>query len=182
MNPLTPTFREVYLAHFDYVWCSLRRLGVREQDTQDIAQKVFLVVYLKLAQFEHRASLRTWLFRICLHAASDYRRSAPVRREIATEPGQIDLLAGASEDLQRRTESRRRVELAESILNRLPEAQRLVFALFELEEMSGAEIAELLGISLGTVRSRMRLAREAFTREVKRLSSAEEAPRKLASS
>jgi len=176
-----PTFREVYLAHFDYVWGTLRRLGVREQDTQDIAQKVFLVVYLKLDQFEHRATLRTWLFRICMHAASDYRRSAPVRREVVTEPAQMDLLAGSSEALLQR-ESRRRVEIAEAILNRLPEAQRLVFVLFELEEMSGPEIAELLGISLGTVRSRMRLARESFTREVTRLSHKLETPRKQVSS
>ena len=53
--------------------------------------------------------------------------------------------------------------------------------MFELEHMSGPEIAELLEISVGTVRSRMRLAREAFTREVKRLSAHEETPRKSAS-
>ena len=95
MSVPTPTFREVYLANFDYVWGVLRRLGVREQDTQDVAQKVFLVVYLKLPQFEHRALLRTWLFRICLNAASDYRRSAPVRREVVTGPDEIDLLRRA---------------------------------------------------------------------------------------
>jgi RNA polymerase sigma-70 factor (ECF subfamily) len=66
------------------------------------------------------------------------------------------------------------------MLNKLPEAQRLVFVLFELEDLSGSEIAELLGISLGTVRSRLRLAREVFTREVKRLSAHEDAPRKQA--
>jgi RNA polymerase sigma-70 factor (ECF subfamily) len=182
MSVPTPSFREVYLANFDYVWGVLRRLGVREQDTQDVAQKVFLVVYLKLPQFEHRALLRTWLFRICLNAASDYRRSAPIRREIVTGVEEIDLLAGSHDDLLEHSESRRRVTTAEAILNKLPEAQRLVFVLFELEHMSGPEIAELLGISLGTVRSRLRLAREAFTRDVKRLTAQDEAPRKRASS
>jgi RNA polymerase sigma-70 factor (ECF subfamily) len=181
MSVPIPTFREVYLGNFDYVWGVLRRLGVREQDTQDIAQKVFLVVYLKLPQFEQRALVRTWLFRICLNAASDYRRSAPVRREVVTGPDEIDLLAGSRDDLLERSESRRRVSTAEAILNKLPEAQRLVFVMFELEHMSGPEIAELLDISLGTVRSRMRLARETFTREVKRLSAQEETPRKSAS-
>src|SRR4051812_2699784 len=180
MNPPELSFREVYLAHFDFVWGALRRLGVREQDTQDLTQKVFIIVYLKLAAFEHRSSLRTWLFRVCLNAASDYRRSAPIRREIATEPAEIDVLSGFQDDAQHESESRRRVAVAETILNKLPEAQRLVFVLFELEDMSGGEVAELLGISVGTVRSRLRLARELFTREAKRLSAHEEAPRKQA--
>jgi RNA polymerase sigma-70 factor (ECF subfamily) len=180
MNAPQHTFREVYLAHFDFVWGTLRRLGVREHDAQDLAQKVFIVVYMKLPAFENRSSLRTWLFRVCLNAASDYRRSAPIRREIATEPTEIDFLSGFQEDVHEDSESRRRVAVAETILNKLPEAQRLVFVLFELEEMSGSEIAELLGISVGTVRSRLRLAREVFTREAKRVSAHEEAPRKQA--
>ena len=173
-------FRDVYLEHFDFVWKQLRRLGVREPDVQDVTQKVFIVVYLKLAAFENRSSLRTWLFRVCLNAASDYRRSAPIRLEVATEPAQIEDLSDAQEDAREDADSRRRLATAEAILNKLPEAQRLVFVLFELEEMSGSEIAELLGISVGTVRSRLRLARELFTREVKRLSAHEEAPLKQA--
>jgi RNA polymerase sigma-70 factor (ECF subfamily) len=180
MNAPQHTFREVYLAHFDFVWGTLRRLGVREQDAQDLTQKVFIVVYMKLSAFENRSSLRTWLFRVCLNAASDYRRSAPIRREVATEPTVIDFLSGFQEDVHEDGESRRRVAIAETILNKLPEAQRLVFVLFELEEMSGSEIAELLRISVGTVRSRLRLAREVFTREAKRVSAHEEAPRKQA--
>ncbi len=180
MSGLQHTFREVYLSHFDFVWGALRRLGVREQDAQDLTQKVFIVVYMKLPAFENRSSLRTWLYRVCLNAASDYRRSAPIRREVATEPTEIDSLSGFREDVHEDGESRRRVAVAETILSKLPEAQRLVFVLFELEEMSGTEIAELLGISVGTVRSRLRLAREVFTREAKRVSAQDEAPRKQA--
>ncbi len=166
-----PAFREVYLAHFDFVWRTLRRQGVREQDAADVTQKVFIVVYLKLAAFENRSSLRTWLFRVCLYAASDYRRAAPVRYEVATEPDEIVLLSGLEEDLHHDTESHRRALVAEGILNKLPEAQRSVFVLFELEDMSASEIAELLGIATGTVRSRLRLAREVFAREARRVSA-----------
>jgi RNA polymerase sigma-70 factor (ECF subfamily) len=180
MNPPQHIFRDVYLAHFDFVWGALRRLGVREHDAQDLTQKVFLVVYLKLPGFENRSSLRTWIFRICINAASDYRRSAPIRREVITEPAEMAFLSGFHDDLHDRSESQRRLALAEAIVDKLPESQRLVFVLFELEDMSGVEIAKLLGISLGTVRSRLRLAREVFTREVKRLSAHEETPRKQA--
>ncbi|HEX4336604.1 MAG TPA: sigma-70 family RNA polymerase sigma factor [Polyangiaceae bacterium] len=180
MNAQQQPFRELYLANFDFVWGALRRLGVREHDAQDLTQKVFLVVYLKLPQFENRSSLRTWIFRICINAASDYRRSAPIRREVVTEPAEMAHLSGFQDDLHERSEAQRRLALAEAIVEKLPESQRLVFILFELEEMSGVEIAKLLGISLGTVRSRLRLAREVFTREAKRIIVHEEAPRKQA--
>jgi len=64
-----------------------------------------------------------------------------------------------------------RERVVETILNRLPEPQRIVFVLFELEEMTGQDIAALLDIPVGTVRSRLRLARESFRREVKQLSA-----------
>jgi RNA polymerase sigma-70 factor, ECF subfamily len=174
------SFRDVYLEHFEFVWRTLRRLGVREQDAQDLTQKVFIVVYMKLQAFENRSTLRTWLFRVCLNTASDYRRSAPIRREVATEPAELASLSDVQGDAQEQSEERRRVSAAEAVLNKLPEEQRSVFVLFELEDMSGTEIAELLGISVGTVRSRLRLARELFTREAKRLSAQAETPRKQA--
>jgi RNA polymerase sigma-70 factor (ECF subfamily) len=174
-------FRAIYEAHLDFVWRSLRRLGVRQADAMDLAQKVFLTAHTKLPEFEGRSRLRTWLFAICQRVASDYRRSAPLRREVTTDASEIDLFgaspSGANGD---RSEARQRLQLAEAMLDKLPEAQKLVFILFELEELSGDEIAELLGISVGTVRSRLRLARDAFGREVKRLAAASGGGRKEA--
>jgi RNA polymerase sigma-70 factor (ECF subfamily) len=109
------------------------------------------------------------LFAICQRVASDYRRSAPIRREVATDAAEMDLYSAWHGDAASKTETGQRTRVAEAILDKLPEAQRIVFALFELEEMSGDEIAELLGVSVGTVRSRLRIAREVFAREVKRL-------------
>ena len=169
MSTPDPEFRALYDAHFDFVWRSLRRLGVREPDVLDLAQKVFLTAHLKLAEFEGRSRITTWLFGICQRVASDHRRSAPVRREVATDAAELERASGAGEAAAvAQLEARQRARLAEAILDKLPEAQRVVFVLFELEEMSGEEIAELLAISVGTVRSRLRLAREAFAREVKR--------------
>ena len=169
VKPSTPDFRTVYETYFDFVWRSLRRLGVREADTMDLTQKVFLTVHLRLAEFEGRSQLRTWLFGICQRMASDYRRSAPVRREIVTEAAELDSQRTDQEGPLNIAEARQRAIRAEGILNKLPEPQRVVFVLFELEDMSGDDIAALLDISVGTVRSRLRLARETFRREVKRL-------------
>jgi RNA polymerase sigma-70 factor (ECF subfamily) len=164
-------FRAIYDAHFNFVWRSLRRLGVREPDVTDLTQKVFLTAHMKLPEFEGRSSLSTWLFGICQRVASDYRRSAAIRREVATDAADLDA-AAEHEDLSTKGEARQRASIAEAILDKLPEPQRVVFVLFELEELSGDEIASLLNVPVGTVRSRLRLAREAFRREVKRLTAA----------
>jgi RNA polymerase sigma-70 factor (ECF subfamily) len=173
MSLFSTEFRAVYDAHFEFVWCSLRRLGVREADAMDLVQKVFLAVHVGWADFEGRSKIRTWLFGICRRIASDYRRSSPIRREIVTDAAAMDLRRSDQQESVVGTESRQRASVAEAILNRMPEPQRVVFVLFELEEMSGEDIAELLNLSVGTVRSRLRLARERFRREVKRLAAAD---------
>ncbi len=168
MTPPLPEFRDIYDSYFDFVWCSLRRLGVRESDAMDLTQKVFMTAYVRLSDFEGRSQLRTWLFGICQRVASDYRRSALIRREVVTDAAELDLRPNEHAPPISVAESRQRAIVAESILDKLSEPQRVVFVLFELEEMSGEDIAALLDISVGTVRSRLRLAREAFRREVKR--------------
>jgi RNA polymerase sigma-70 factor (ECF subfamily) len=166
-------FRAIYDAHVNFVWRCLRRLGVREADLTDVTQKVFLTAFVKLPQFEGRSALSSWLFGICQRLASDYRRSASVRREVVTDSAHFDRYQDTAQDLVQRSDMRRRASVAEAILDKLPDEQRAVFVLFELEELSGDEIAELLALSPGTVRSRLRLARELFRREVARLSAAQ---------
>jgi RNA polymerase sigma-70 factor (ECF subfamily) len=164
-----PEFREIFETNIRFVWRSLHRLGVRQSDVLDQAQKVFLTAHSKLAEFEGRSKISVWLFGICRRVASDYRRAALYRHEIPTETAAFDLYSNDRDDLQQDAESRQLAVVAQAILDKLPEAQRIVFVLFEVEEMKGQDIAKLLGISVGTVRSRLRLARAAFSREGRRL-------------
>ena len=161
-------FEDIYDAHFAHVWRSLRRLGVREADVADAAQEVFLVVHRKLGEFEGRSKMSTWLFGICLRVARDRSRLAYVRREVA---GDDELQAQVDEqnDLVSGAERREGMKILEQILEQIDFEQRVVFTLFELEALSGDEIAELLQIPTPTVHSRLRLAREAFRRAVSRL-------------
>src|SRR5262247_1360304 len=71
------TFEEAYRAHFAFVWRSLRRLGVREEDAGDAAQEVFIVVHRKLPEFAGRSKLTTWLYGVCFRVASERRRAGP---------------------------------------------------------------------------------------------------------
>jgi RNA polymerase sigma-70 factor (ECF subfamily) len=159
----------VYRAHFRLVWRTLGRLGVREADLMDVTQNVFIVVHRQLAGFEGRAELTTWLFSICRLVAKDYLRSAPVRREVVVDVREIAQRGGNGDGPLQRLDSQELSQLLETILNKIPEKLRDVFVMFELDELSGDEIGRLLNVPVGTVRSRLRLAREAFQREVKLL-------------
>jgi RNA polymerase sigma-70 factor (ECF subfamily) len=162
----TLTLRAVYDEHFPFVWRSLRRLGVPESDVPDAAQEVFLVVHRKLGEFEGRAKLTTWLYAIVLRVAQDRRKKAFDRRRVDDEDAITTLEDGVDPSAQ--VEQRQRLALLERLLDELPLEQRAVFTLFELDAMSGESIAELLEIPLGTVYSRLRLAREAFAKSAAR--------------
>ena len=71
------TFEEAYRAHFAFVWRSLRRLGIREEDAADTAQEVFIVVHRKLPEFAGHSKLTTWLYGICFRVASRAPARAP---------------------------------------------------------------------------------------------------------
>jgi RNA polymerase sigma-70 factor (ECF subfamily) len=159
-------FRDIYDHHFDSVWHSLRRFSVAEKDLLDATQEVFLVVYKKLPEFEGRAQLGTWIFQICRRVASTYRRSAPVRREVVTDSAELSERVDELHVTADVSSLAQAVSMARAILDKLPDSQRDVFILYELEQLSGEEIAEQLCVPLGTVRSRLRLARQAFRREV----------------
>jgi RNA polymerase sigma-70 factor, ECF subfamily len=163
-------FREVYAAHFRFVWASLRRLGLQESDASDAAQEVFLVVHRKLADFEGRSQLRTWLFGICMRVAKDRKKRAYVRREVMTD--ELEHMAEdnhCDEDADRR----RARETLDRVLDEMSPVVRAVFVMFEVEGASGEEIANTLGVPVGTVRSRLRLGRESFERSVARLRAQE---------
>jgi RNA polymerase sigma-70 factor (ECF subfamily) len=155
------TFERVYATSFAFVWRSLRRLGLSDADCWDACQEVFLIVHRRLATFEGRSAVNTWLYRICFRTAKDFRRRAHRRRELpSSEPaeGVLDPRASA-ESAAELSDSLR---LLERGLAAMSLEQRAVFTLFELEELSCEEIARALQIPLGTVHSRLRRARALF--------------------
>jgi len=169
-SPSELSFEAVYRAHFAFVWRTLRRLGVREADTPDAAQEVFLVVHRRLGEFEGRAKLTTWLFRVCFRVASDHCRRAHVRREVQNDAA-VEALTDPGGDAEQLSAQKDDLLLLEAALATMSLEHRTVFVLYELEALSSVEIAELLEIPLGTVHSRLRRARALFERAVKRKAS-----------
>jgi RNA polymerase sigma-70 factor (ECF subfamily) len=143
-------------------------------DAADITQEVFIKVFRSIRSFHGESSLRTWLYRIALHEASNQRRwwSRHKKQEITIDtPSESEegsplclsaTLADSGEspfDHAAQSESRERVELA---LRQLPEAFRTVVVLREIEGFAYEEIAEILNVNLGTVKSRLTRGRSAL--------------------
>jgi RNA polymerase sigma-70 factor (ECF subfamily) len=164
------TFDDLYDQHFEFVWRTLRRLGVPAADLADIAQEVFLVVHRRLADFEERSKVTTWLFRISVRAARDRRRRAHVRLEVPGDDAIFETV-DPSDDPSGALERADERALLEKALAALDEPQREVFTAFELEGMPGHAIAAALEVPLGTVYSRLRLGRERFRQALARLTA-----------
>jgi RNA polymerase sigma-70 factor (ECF subfamily) len=169
------TLQRIYELHADFVFRTLRRLGVPDRDIGDAVQEVFLAVHRTLPKFEGRCSMTTWLFTISRSVVRDCRRRAYRRYEV-TNAALIEAVPDTRSDVSARLEHRQKLAELEAILTTMEEDQRLVFVLFEIEHMTGEEISEALGIPLGTAYSRLRLARAAFRAAVARRRAAERTP------
>lgn len=155
----------VYREHHAYVYRVLGRLGLRGSELDDGLQDVFLVVHQKLAEFEHRAALRTWIYAIALRVARRHRERAAKSRE--REQSYPEALPSSQPDPEAQAQQREALARVDAALARLPEEQREVFVLAEIESLRGPEIAAACGVKLNTVYSRLRLARTTFARAIK---------------
>jgi RNA polymerase sigma-70 factor (ECF subfamily) len=137
------------------------RLGGPLVDAEDVAQEVMMVAHARLPEFRHEAQVTTWLFKTTRNIAATHRRRERTRRWLRGMP--LDYAA----ELQAQgpsvlDEMERREAAAEvySALDRLADKYRSVVILFEIEGLSGEEIASLAGISLATVWVRLHRGRQ----------------------
>jgi RNA polymerase sigma-70 factor (ECF subfamily) len=156
---------DIYAQYVRFVWRNLRRLGVQESSLEDAVQDVFLVVHRRLAEFEARSQMRTWLFGIVLRVAQSHRRT--VRRRLAhleaVNPTELD--AGTPTDQEGPGElvaQRQAGALLHRLLDEMDHEKRAILVLVELEQMTVGEAADALGINVNTAYSRLRAARAAF--------------------
>jgi RNA polymerase sigma-70 factor (ECF subfamily) len=152
-------FDELYGRYFDFVWRSLRRLGVPEAQVEDAAQDSFVVVHRRIADLRPDASEKAWLFGIAMRVARDYRRT--LRRKGATS---FDADTATSREVSpfERTAKAEAARALERFLGALDDEKRAVFVMAELEGMTAPEISEASDTNLNTVYSRLRGARERF--------------------
>jgi RNA polymerase sigma-70 factor (ECF subfamily) len=156
---------ELFRAHAPFVWRTLHRMGVAGPDLPDLLQEVFVVVQRRIASFDPSTRATTWLFAIAARVAANHRRAARHRREaLVADPPERE----GNDDPERHAERRRATRELARALDTLTPAHRAVLVMFELEGLSGEEIATELGIPLGTVHSRLHHAKRRVLEELPR--------------
>ena len=145
------------------IWRLLRRLGVSTDSVDDACQQVFLIAAERLDDIKENSE-RAFVFGTALRIAQS------VRRRHAREPAsdESDLSASPLPGPDELAEQKRARELLDRALDEIPLELRTVFILFELEGLTSPEIAQIVGVPLGTVASRLRRGREKFREIVER--------------
>jgi RNA polymerase sigma-70 factor (ECF subfamily) len=148
---------------------------VGEREAEDLTQEVLLKINQALKAFRGEASLSTWVYRIATNAAIDRMRTAAFRQDAHTRSleestdGEEKALAAAAnatslEQLVLRTQ---RTQCFQSFLEQLPATYRAVIVLHDLEELTNEEVAEILGVSLETVKIRLHRGRSRLLQELR---------------
>ncbi len=159
-----PEFRALFEAHYAFVWRTMRHFGLDATTADDAAQDAFVVVHRRIADFDGRTHIRSWLFGIARRVASTHERGARCaerRLQHVEQPSPPERL----EDTIARSEAN---DWVTRFLDSLPEAQRDAFYLAEVEGLPAKEDTASLGINVNTAYSRLRLARERFAQALRR--------------
>ena len=145
---------------YGFVWRILRGLGLSRTDAEDATQQVFMIAARKLEDIDPDRA-RSFVYGAALRVANNARRGLRRRREVldyetSDEP---ELESRGPEKMAELVQARL---LLSQILDKLPENQRRVIVLAEIEQLEVPEIAALEGVPVGTAASRLRIAREKF--------------------
>lgn len=140
---------------------------IGEDDALDVAQAVFLKISRSLENFREESSLSTWIYRIATNAARDHAASSLARQhdseELFGDEGSVDDLPDTGATGTEREYIRREMNACiRGVVDRLPENYRTVLLLSDFEELANPEIAEILGISVDTVKIRLHRGRGAL--------------------
>ena len=158
-------FEALFDRHSGFVWSVALRMTGDPSHAEDLAQEVFLTVWRKLPQFEGRSSFTSWLYRITVNTALNWRRTQDRYQSFPEEgPARLDNLPSSSTGPEAQAMASQEEKTLETLLLSLEEPYRIAFILRELEGLSYEEVAKALGLPIGTVRSRLSRAREKLTK------------------
>jgi RNA polymerase sigma-70 factor (ECF subfamily) len=157
---------EWFHRYFDTLWRLVARLGVAGHHIDDVVQETFIAASRRRADIREGYE-RRFLISAAVRLASNFRQRAHVRREVS-DSERLELEASALPDPEGLLIEKRYRSLLDAALASLSDGHREVFVLYELEGFSTPEIADLLGVPLGTVASRLARARSGFSRAAAR--------------
>ncbi|MCG5053002.1 MAG: RNA polymerase sigma factor [Myxococcales bacterium] len=152
-------FDAFYAQWVSKVFAWLRAQGVRPAELDDVAQDVFLVVHRRLPRFDGRHPA-AWLYRVAHNVVRNHRRAAWLKRLVFMDTSDPELPFVDERTTSAAHEEAERLRALQVLLDRMEPKRRAALWMFEVEGASGEEIAEVQGVPLNTVWSRLRLARQ----------------------
>ena len=158
------------MSEFSWVCRTLRRLGVRENDLEDVAQQVFVSVHEKFGSYDRSRPVRPWLAAFAYRIAANQNRLARHQREVMDESAenQTDEL-----DPEQALDEKRVRDRVLHALGKVELERRAVLVMHDIDAFSAPEISEALAIPLNTVYSRLRVARQELRAALGRAQQAE---------
>lgn len=168
-SPPEVSFERIYDEWFDHVSRWVASLGASEADREDLVQDVFIVAHRRMSSFDG-GNLAGWLYQIARRKVRDYRSLAWVKHFFA--PNRMPLVDSTLQTLTgplEHLETAEKIALLEELLATLNHEQRAAFVLFEIEGMSGDDIARLQAVPINTVWARIYKARRKLHEAVRRL-------------
>jgi len=170
---LEGAFRELYERFKDRVYNVCFRVTGNATDALDASQETFGIVFRRIGEFRFQSRFSSWVYRIAVNSSIDLRRRARTRRiasleaiQESSESGRFDI-ADEEIDMPSASASRKELEAAvQRALDRLSDKLRAIIVLRYMQNLTYEEVSETLGISLGTVKSRLSRAHEALDREL----------------
>lgn len=150
------------------------RLLGNQTDACDVVQEVFLKIFRGVGAFREQSSLRTWVYRIAVNEAHNHRRwfsrhcrhEVPIEREMTDHEGFFELAQDPGRSPYEQALGSETRTLIEQALTRINPIFRTAVVLRDIQNLSYEEIADILQVSLGTVKSRIVRGREALRREL----------------
>jgi RNA polymerase sigma-70 factor, ECF subfamily len=155
---------EAFNDNHEFVWRLLRRLGLNSERAADMTQQAFLIAAERLDAIK-LGSERAFLFGTALRLARTASRTD--RRWVLGDD--LDLRADFGSGTEEQADHHRAIELLDRVLATMPEELVTVFVLFELEGLTAPEVAQLVGIPVGTAASRLRRSRDVFRTAVAKI-------------
>ncbi|MCC6263285.1 MAG: sigma-70 family RNA polymerase sigma factor [Bryobacterales bacterium] len=166
-------YEELILRYQQPIYNTVYRMLNDPNDANDVVQDVFFKVFRRIQAFRGESSLKTWIYRIAVNEACNRRRyfQRHIRQEMALDAGSgegwnpEDTLAAEGRSPFEEALGREQHELLQYALSRINPVYRAAVILRDIEELSYEEIADVLQIALGTVKSRILRGREALRTE-----------------
>ena len=157
-------FRQLFREHRTSVTRLIHRMTGGSPDLEDLVQETFVQVHRSLGSFRREAQLGTWIYRIAINVVLMHRRALRSRPSLV--PGPSDTQLDEDDQPDEQLARRRRVAALYRLLDRMSEKKRTVYVLHELEGLSPAEIAKIVGAPVLTVRTRLFYARRSLLAEL----------------